>query len=348
VPRGDFQSYRHGYTYGPSQYLTLWPIVFLDSYRQIAMTLLPIYAAVVILIGYILWRLCEALFPLSDGCRAGHLMTVLAVVLAFGPLLIAFGQREFEVLQALAIVLGAYWLATDRTFAAGAVLGYISLFKYWPLALAGYFVMTRRWRALAGFAIAVVMVLVTAHALFGLGRFKSMSLVGAQKQWGRVYGPFTASPFCQAPNGTAASLHAGACAIAAGRSRIAAPLFYGLIAAGVVLFTVRARRSDRWRQTVDFCAVVAAAGIVFHGHYYYLSVLIMPLTLLIYRGVWAEGQASSARLWLAVASYALLSTFMVPVGLASRLTGRDIWSAYLSHGTYAYGEMLLFALLSAA
>src|SRR5436190_346406 len=145
--RHEAFSYRHGYIYGPTQYLTLWPIVFLDSFRQIAMLLLPVYSGVVLAIAYLLWRLCERLVPLRDGCRAGHKLTVFAAVALFAPLLIAMGQREFETVQALVIVLAAYSVATRRSVAAGALAGYIAMFKYWPAALGLFFVLKRQWKA---------------------------------------------------------------------------------------------------------------------------------------------------------------------------------------------------------
>jgi hypothetical protein len=355
--RHEAGSYRHGYTYGPAQYLTLWPIVFLDSYRQIVMVLLPVYLCVVIAIAYVLWRLCETLVPLRDGCRLGHLLTVFAAVALFAPLLIAMGQREFEVVQALVIVLAAYAIAARRTGAAGALVGYIAMFKYWPAALSVHFILKRQWKAAGSFLLAIAVVLLAAQAAFGLVRFKSMSRGGFEQQWGRIYHPLAGtSQFCGPITGTAASVQNGVCAVLRGRSAIAEPLFYTLLAAAAGLFawtfwTLEKRTSgfddvrDRWRQIIEFSVLLIAAGVVFHAHYYYLSVLILPLTLLLYRGFWTPRPAGSRELGLAVAAYAALSAFVVPLAVTSRLAGRDVWSFYLSHGVYLYGYLLLAGLL---
>jgi hypothetical protein len=347
---------RHGYSYGPTQYLTLWPIVFLDSYRQIAAVLLPIYAAIVMVMAYLLWRLCELLVR-DQGERRTRAMTVYAAVLLYGPLQTALAQREFEVVQALAIVAGARLVARGRFGYAGGALGYITPFKYWTAALLGFFLVTRQWKAVVTFVLTVAAVLVAAHLVFDLGRFPFASGAGIRQQFGRFYSTAARPvPFCAAATGTAASLRAGVCAMVDGSDRAARTLFYGLGGSAVAAFSVmfvlvRRRRTamddveERWRQILEFCFFLTAAGVVLHGHYYYLAILILPLTLVFYRNFWEPGAGAVVKCAAALVAYAALSPFVVPVGVVARITGGDPWSFYLTHGIYAYGIAMVGALL---
>lgn len=349
--------HRHGYGYGPTQYLTLWPIVFLRSYREIAMVLLPLYAALVVALGYLMWRVCDALVPEDDGCRWGRQMTAFASVLMFGPLLIALGQREFEMVQALVIVIAAYCVARDRPVAAGALLGYITLFKYWVVGLLGYFFVKRRWPAVAAFVGVMAAVVVIAHMTFDLGRFPFATGSGIDRQFGRVYKPLDQTqPFCADITGTAASVQTGVCAIAGGHDLAAEVVFYALLAVAgglfLALFVLLERRGpftydtdERWRRVLEFCFFLIAAGVVFHAHYYYLSILVLPMTIVLYHCIWAPAHASPAKLVIALVGYTALSAFVLPMSLLSRLIGGDPWSFYLAHGIYLYGDAILAGLL---
>lgn len=349
--------HRHAYGYGPTQYLTLWPIVFLDSYRQIAAVLLPIYVGAVIGMAVLLWRLSEALLPRHDDCRWGHAMTVFTGVFMFGPTLVALGQREFETVQALVIVGAAYAVARKRAAVAGGLAGYISMFKYWPLGLLGYFTLTRQWKAALTFLLTVATVLIVAHAVFDLARFPFASAAGIDDQFGRIYKPLDSNaPFCSDTNGTAASVHMGLCAIAGGRDRFAGVLFYGLLAVAGGLFLAifaaferRTRQADgleiRWRRILEFCFFLIASGAVFHAHYYYLTILILPMTLMFYRPLWERRHVAPIRLALAVLAYMALSPLAVPTRLLDVMAGGDAWTLYMSRGIYLYGELLLVGLL---
>ena len=349
--------HRHSYGYGPTQYVTLWPIVFLDSYRTIAAVLLPVYIVVFLAAPYALWRVGDAVVPDIKGSRWGRVMSVYASVLLFGPLLMALAQREFEVVQALMIVLAGYAVVRGRPAAGGAILGYVSMFKYWVLGLLGYFVLRRQWKAVMGFAIGAAAVLLLAHAVFDLGRFPFASATAFDRQFGRIYKPLERrGAFCAEETGTAASVQSGVCAIVGGRSRAAEPMFYailGAVGAAFLALFIRFERSgpmvdsfdERWRRLIEFCFFLIGAGIVFHAHYYYLSILILPLTMVLYRNVWRPGGGANIRVGLGLLAYAALSAFVAPTAVLSRVTGVDVWSFYLSHGVYVYGYVALVALL---
>src|SRR5436190_2773375 len=114
--KGSWGFHRPVYLYGPTQYLTLYPIVFLDSYAQIATVLLFVYGGVVACSIYLLWR------TISDGDpkAAAWLAPVAIVSVLFFPLIQAYAQREFEVVVFLFVVAGTYMLVTRREGLAGA------------------------------------------------------------------------------------------------------------------------------------------------------------------------------------------------------------------------------------
>ena len=213
--------HRHSYIYGPTQYLTLFPIVFLGSYYEIALVLLLFYVPIVAGLPYLLWSIGS---KTCDGLRRQHwngLALIGSAVFMFGPLHQAVIGREFEVVQLLLLVLGAYFLVLNRETLAAIVLGYIVLFKYWPLAFSGYLFLTRRWFALVVMLSTVAAVALIAHLVFDLGRFPFASVGGIEfgRQFGlHRWGVGDGQQFCVAATGTAVSLRAGLCAIQSGVS----------------------------------------------------------------------------------------------------------------------------------
>ena len=328
---------------------TLWPVVFLNSYQQIATVLLCVYVFVVAGTAGAIWQLCETLVPVPGVPRYERAMTVFAAVLLFGPLQTAMGQREFETVQTLLISLAAYFVARGRPAIAAAVMGYVSMFKYWPLAFLGYFT-AKRAKAVAAFLISAAAILLLAHLIFDLERFLLASAAGIEGQVQRLQIPVgSKGSFCADFTGTAANVRAGLCGIAGGRHAVARFAFVALCAAAaglfVVLFGLFERRGpssneldNRRRQVIEFCLFLIGAGVVIHGHYYYLSILIIPLTLVLYESLWTRQPGRSIRLGLALIAYGALSPFVVPIALVSRVTGGDPWISICRTGSMPTGS----------
>jgi hypothetical protein len=80
----------------------------------------------------------------------------LLILLNFRPLAdtIAFGQIDLALLLALTLALWAW--RTDRSLLAGALVALGTLFKVYPLLLLAFFVVKRRWWALAGFVLGML------------------------------------------------------------------------------------------------------------------------------------------------------------------------------------------------
>ena len=79
------------YHRGPTQYLTTYPLSFLDSYREIAIVLLVVYAVLIPGTAYLMWR------TFAPGSRDYQLLAlVISSSLLFFPTLQAYIAREFE------------------------------------------------------------------------------------------------------------------------------------------------------------------------------------------------------------------------------------------------------------
>jgi hypothetical protein len=78
------------------------------------------------------------------------------ILLNFRPIAdtLAFGQIDLALL--LLLILALWALRDERDLAAGILVALGTLFKIYPLILLAFFVIKRRWRALAGFALGML------------------------------------------------------------------------------------------------------------------------------------------------------------------------------------------------
>jgi len=352
----EIQGREPTYLRGPSQYLTLFPLAYLDSYAQIADVLLVAYAAVILLIAVVMRRALSEL--------AGHGVSWTSIVgstLLFFPLLQAYVAREFEIVIVLALAL-AFWAAIrGRDFALGGLLAYVTLFKYLPIISVPYFILRRSWRALAGFAAAAAGLAALAHAAFGLDRFFNNHLPGMAA--GQLTGLASSEAFCRGPEkllrfseaNEDTSVRFALCSLNATLS-VPAPVLYVLLIlvtmsiAGWGLWRLERSRqplppeTERWRRVWELSLVVIVSSTFFYAHYYYLCVLLLPLQALLVR--FTEGRtprASLVALWLA--AYLLIGAFALPPSFIGRLLHTDVWRLYMTSLSYFSGELLLLALV---
>lgn len=85
-------------------------------------------------------------------------------------------------------------------------------------------------------------------------------------------------------------------------------------------------------------AVVIAYVTFVLTHYYYLMMLMVPLTALMVRAY----QTRRSGLWMAwAASFLLLSAFLLPLSFMTRLLQVDAFTWYLQTFAYLPGQLLL-------
>jgi hypothetical protein len=81
---------RDEYLYGPTQYLTILPLVFFDSYDAIARFLLFFYALLICFSAYVMWK---AFRPVNTEGLGGAAAVFTSTIL-FLPLLQAYGSAS--------------------------------------------------------------------------------------------------------------------------------------------------------------------------------------------------------------------------------------------------------------
>ena len=343
------------YIYGPTQFLTLYPIVFLDSYAAIAHLLLVVYVGLILLTC---WVISKSFDFISEGDAVSRRLLIYGSTFLFFPLLQALTQREFEVVILLALSL-MYWSALrDNRPALGSLIAYITWFKYLPLVVGLPYLIARRWwGAAAAFALTSVVMLGLGELLFGMSLF--FPDLNQQNTLSTQFTDLSSSTaFCAdwSPTQTThVNIRWGLCGLKAQGFWVPLPFSYlALIAVtafvgyvGLWSFEHRDQislASERWRRVWEISLVIIVYSTFFHGHYYYLSALILPLLALFIR--FTSGAAiQKARLAIAVLAYVLLSAFVLPVSVLSAVFEVDVWQFYLSHQFYLVGELLLLALV---
>ena len=350
----DVQGKSSFYHRGPTQYLTALPLSFLDSYREIALVLLGVFAILIAGAAFVMWRAFG-----GPGRDPILLMLILSASLVFYPTLQAYVAREFEIVIMVATTLLFAAALAGRQSAIGAWTAYLSLYKFMPLALLPLLVARRWWRALAGVAATAAIMLAAAHALFGLQNFSSdgfvqdlashlLSTLGSTGQF--CHGPFDLLRY--APQSHDVSVRFALCGINESLPFPAAATYVALIVATLLVLAYgffRAERSaplapdaERWRRTWELSAVVIVYVTFFFTHYYYLTVLIVPLTALMVRAY----QQHRAGLWIAWAvSYLLLSAFLLPLSQLTKWLHVDVFNLYISTFVYLPGELLLLGVV---
>ena len=338
---------RPSYRRGPTQLLTTLPLSFLDSYREIALVLLILYGVLIPASAFLMWR------TFSESPRDTTLLVlVVSSSLVFYPTLLAYTAREFEVLLLFATVLLFAAARTGRQWSVGAWTAYLALFKYLPLGLLPLLIARRWWKALGGFAITAAVMLAAAHAMFGLQNFSSDGFLG---NFVAHLLPGQSDLFCSAYKGWyyesnqhEVSIRFALCSM---REQVAlpiVPIYLALILATLSALAFgyfRAERAaplpedaQRWRITWELSAVMIVYMTYVYSHYYFLIFLIVPLTAVMIRAY----EQRRAGLWLAWgASYLMLSGFLLPLSLVSRLLQVDAFTWYLQTFAYVPGILLL-------
>ena len=256
-------------------------------------------------------------------------------------------------------------LQRNRLPAAAAALAFVAWFKYIPLLFVGYLGLRGWVSAVVTFAVTSAVVLGAAHVVFGLPEFFNNNVPGHAAQVFNLMqsgfapdlaGELVGSGFCTGwfeSETTLANIRHGLCALASTRPWLPPHLVYVLLCMTVAgCYLVAHTRLSRgpalapeveaWRRALEFSIVTTVCACFFFAHYYYLIVLVIPFGGLLVRYL-ANRQWGRLAVW--AAAYVLVSAFVVPTGLLSRLSGVDAWNWYIRGAWFLYGELLLMGLL---
>jgi hypothetical protein len=356
---------RGEYLYGPTQYLALFPIVFLDSYASIASARLVVYAVVLLAAWQTLWRLLRKDEPEHPVLAAA----VFAVVFVFLPLAQTLIQREFEAVGFLLLVVACLAFARGRDAVSGSALAALTWFKYWPVVLLAALVFHRRLKALAAFLVASGILLGTAHVAFGLDHFRIGQTIGivqgllrplgnGEKLYPVIDRGAQRSDFCRQwiwGRGTESDIRWALCGLEDRRPALSAKvIFFTLVIATGALFAWGAYRVEKWGvdsalgqwAAIWEFSILTIAGVAFvHAHYYYYIVFLLPLCALLYWYATRAQRWRKAKVTLWVATYVLVNALLVPLSWVSAVLKRDAMDFYLNSGLCMLGTLLLLGLV---
>ena len=96
------------------------------------------------------------------------------------------------------------------------------------------------------------------------------------------------------------------------------------------------------RRLLELSIITTICACFFFSHYYYLIVLVIPFNVLFMLYL-LDRRYAALSLW--AIAYFLVSAFVVPMTLMSRVAGFDMWEPYIWQGWFWYGEVLLVVLL---
>ena len=358
--QGAWGYHANTYFHGPVQYLTLYPMAYFDSYATIAAVLLPIYVA---LLAGAFFLLRGAINALTQGTWMN--VPLFATVFLFFPLLQSMIQREFEVVVFLSLTAALWLLVRDRRTAAGVVLGYIAWFKYVPLMFLGHLGLRRWSTAVAAFVATSAAVLLLSHLVFGLGLFVNNNVPGHAAQVFNVWsysferGPyryFFGTGFCDGwteSETTLTNVRHGLCSVSFRARWVPANVIYLAVCAAIAVLylqthvrwerqAVVSADAERWRRALEFSIVTTV----------YCVFLLQSLLLPDRAGHPVQRAAGAlshdrrlGRLVVRAMSYVLLSAFLVPTSILTRLTGVDVWAFYVKGAWFIWGELALMWLL---
>ncbi len=267
-----------------------------------------------------------------------QVISLSAIMLLYPPLSnhIYFAQTQIVILLLAAVAMRAFEARRDRL--AGLALAAAGLLKVFPLVIAGYFIVRRRWRALgwtfgglvAGMVATIVAFGVERNVSFIAGTYLTRSPEFLARPANVALGSFVSRLFWYATGSVAMSPWLN-------WTRMSSVALAELALLGLTIYATMPRagagrgdasaRGDR--ESREFALwVVAAIMLSPTAWIHYLVLLILPFMLIAACG-WSS--TTSARvLWLMVGSYAAISLSMALAGSTQNfLTEHPILKAAL-------------------
>lgn len=251
-----------------------------------------------------------------------QLISLSAIILLYPPLSnhIFFSQTQIVILMLVVVTMRSLESGRDRT--AGFALAAAGLLKVFPLVIAGYFLMRRRWRALGWTAIGLIAGTAATVIAFGLER--NVSFVAG------TYLTRSAGFLARPANVALGSFISRMFWYAAGEvtmspwldwTRAITVLAGEVLLVGLTIFATLPRTGKTCGDSITICGhesrefalwVTAAIMLSPTAWIHYLVLLILPFMLIAAAG-W-NGTTSPRALWLMAASYAVISLSMAITG----------------------------------
>lgn len=253
-----------------------------------------------------------------------QLISLCAIILLYPPLAnhIFYAQTQIVILLLVVVAMRALESPHDRT--AGLALAVAGLLKVFPLAIVGYLVMRRRWRALAWAAIGLVAGTAATILAFGAernagfvaGTYLTRSVGFLARPANVTLGSFISRMFWYAAGDVAVNpwldWTRALTVVAAEAALIGLTIFATLPRTTAAHGDADTRVGYASRSFALW--VVASIMLSPTAWIHYLVLLILPFMLIAAAG-W-NGGASSRALWAMAASYAVIVLSMAIAGSA--------------------------------
>lgn len=251
-----------------------------------------------------------------------QLISLCGIILLYPPLSnhIFYAQTQIVILLLIVVAMRALESAHDRT--AGLALAVAGLLKVFPLAMIGYFVMRRRWRALGWVAIGLVAGTEATILAFGAernagfvgGTYLTRSVGFLARPANVALGSFISRMFWYAAGDVAMNPWLDwmrvLTVVAAEVTLIGLTIFASLPRAAATRGDADTRGGYASRSFALW--VVASIMLSPTAWIHYLVLLILPFMLIAAAG-W-NGSASARALWAMAASYAVIVLSMAIAG----------------------------------
>jgi hypothetical protein len=312
--------------YGPVEHLVTLPLfAFSDLRSAYTAWLIANYA---FLIGIL-----ALAFRVFDCGRSKWVWWSLGAiaVLNYGPLYEALTQRNIEIFELLLIFAAFELMLRGHETTSGAVIGLAAMTKFLPLIFLPYFVVKRRFRALASSMIAIALIAIATQAVFG---WRYSGIVVQLRHGGLV-----SSQLDQSLAGIITRLF-----VWTGASLSSAMLMSrGAIVLSLVALSwlfLRARNCAAIEDLEWSTLIVAMVLLPPHNENYYFVLLLFPYLALLARELRPGAATHRARRWWLAISFILTGT-VVPLSVLSRMTKVNIFSTYLTLGIPFIGAAIL-------
>jgi hypothetical protein len=302
---------------------------------------LPLFAFPDLRSAYIAWLLVNYVFLIGILILAARVFgkgrpkwiwwsASTMAILNYGPMYEALTQRTIEVFELLLIFAAYAMIRRDRTASSGFTIGIAAMAKFLPLIFLPYFLVKRKSRTLIASILAILPIAIATELVFGW-RY-SGTLVQLR------HGSFIASDLNQSLSGMIIRL------LAWTRSSLSPALLSRcaivIALAGVCWLFLHVRHCAGAEDLEWSTLIVAMTLLPPHNQQYYFVLLLFPYLALLARELRPNAPAHHARRWWLAISFVLTGT-VIPLSLLSRLTGLNIFSAYLALGIPFVGAAIL-------
>jgi hypothetical protein len=314
--------------YGPVEHLVTLPLFAFSNLRSAYLAWLFVNYAFLIAILVLAFRVFD-----SGRSTWVWRSIVTFAIFNYGPMYEALTQRTIEIFELLLIFAAFALVLRRRETTSGIVIGVAVMTKFLPLIFVPYFVVKGRVRALASSMVIVVLIAIATEAVLG---WRYSGILVQLRGGGLIY-----SALDQSLAGMILRL------LVWTRSSIPpAILIRGVIIvalAGASWLFVRVRACAGSEDLEWGTLLVAMVLLPPHNEQYYFIFLLFPYLALMAREIRPGAPPRRfTRWWLAVSFF--LTASVVPLSILSRLTGRDIFSAYLELGIPFVGAAILAAI----